>query len=90
MEFTIATGSCALTGSKSSMFEKILDLDPLMFIHMGDFHYEDLNTLDVDERLGAYDKVMGSAAQRLLYMRTIFSYIWDDHDWLGEFISALF
>mmetsp|Transcript_17540 Transcript_17540/g.37918 ORF Transcript_17540/g.37918 Transcript_17540/m.37918 type:complete len:1005 (+) Transcript_17540:306-3320(+) len=84
MDFTIATGSCALTGSKSDMFSSILDLDPLMFIHMGDLHYLDLNTLDVDERLEAYDKVMGSPSQRLLYMRTIFSYIWDDHDWLGN------
>jgi len=84
MDFTIATGSCALTGSKSSMFASILDLDPLLFIHMGDLHYEDLNTLDIDERLEAYDKVMGSPSQRLLYMRTIFSYIWDDHDWLGN------
>eukprot|EP00571_Detonula_confervacea_P003111 CAMPEP_0172319200 /NCGR_PEP_ID=MMETSP1058-20130122/37084_1 /TAXON_ID=83371 /ORGANISM="Detonula confervacea, Strain CCMP 353" /LENGTH=1125 /DNA_ID=CAMNT_0013034199 /DNA_START=97 /DNA_END=3474 /DNA_ORIENTATION=+ len=84
MDFTIATGSCALTGSKSDMFTKVLDLDPLMFIHMGDIHYEDLNTLDIDKRLEAYDKVMGSPSQRLLYMRTIFSYIWDDHDWLGN------
>ena len=84
MDFTIATGSCALTGSDSSMFRNILDLDPLMFIHTGDIHYEDLNTLNIDDRLEAYDKVMGSASQRLLYMRTIFSYIWDDHDWLGN------
>jgi len=84
MNFKIATGSCALTGSKADMFTRILDLDPLLFIHMGDFHYEDLNTLEIDERLEAYDKVMGSPSQRLLYMRTIFSYIWDDHDWLGN------
>ncbi|KAL7526564.1 hypothetical protein ACHAXR_001544, partial [Thalassiosira sp. AJA248-18] len=84
MDFTIATGSCALTGSKSDVFTNILDLDPLLFIHTGDFHYEDLNTLDIDVRLEAYDKVMGSPSQSLLYMRTIFSYIWDDHDWLGN------
>jgi hypothetical protein len=51
---------------------------------MGDMHYEDLNTLDVDERLEAYDRVMGSPSQRLLYMRTIFAYMYDDHDWLGN------
>lgn len=84
MDFTIATGSCALTGSKSASFSEVLALNPLMFIHMGDLHYEDLNTLDIDERLGAYDRVLGSPSQRLLYQRTIFSYIWDDHDWLGN------
>ena len=84
MNFTIATGSCALTGSQSEMFANILDLNPLMFIHMGDFHYEDLNTFDIDQRLEAYDKVMGSPSQRILYMRTIFTYMWDDHDWLGN------
>ena len=66
------------------MFSSALELNPSMFIHMGDFHYEDLDTTNVDERLAAYDKVMGSQAQRLLYMRTIFTYIWDDHDWLGN------
>jgi len=84
MNFTIAAGSCALTGSQSNMFATVLDLNPLMFVHMGDFHYEDLSTLDIDQRLEAYDKVMGSALQRLLYMRTIFTYMWDDHDWLGN------
>ena len=84
MDFTIATGSCSLSGSKSSSFSEILALNPLMFIHMGDIHYEDLNTLDIDERLSAYDRVMGSPSQRLLYQRTIFSYMWDDHDWLGS------
>lgn len=84
MDFTIATGSCSLTGSKSSSFSEILALNPLMFFHMGDISYEDLNTLDIDERLSAYDRVMGSPSQRLLYQRTIFSYMWDDHDWLGS------
>lgn len=84
MDFTIATGSCADTGSKSSSFSEVLSLNPLVFFHLGDMHYEDLNTLDVDERLRAYDRVMGSPSQRLLYMRTIFSYMWDDHDWLGN------
>lgn len=84
VNFTIAFGSCALTGSRSGMFSSALALNPVLFIHTGDFHYEDLDTLDVDERLQAYDMVMGSQAQRLLYMRTIFTYIWDDHDWLGN------
>lgn len=84
MDFTIATGSCSLTGSKPPSFSEILALNPLMFIHLGDISYEDLNTLDIDERLSAYDRVMGSPSQRLLYQRTIFSYMWDDHDWLGN------
>ena len=84
MDFTIATGSCALTGSMSEMFTSILELNPLLFIHVGDLHYEDLKTFDIDKRLEAYDKVMGSPSQRLLFMRTIFSYMWDDHDWLGN------
>ncbi|KAL3762848.1 hypothetical protein ACHAWU_000995 [Discostella pseudostelligera] len=84
MDFTIATGACALTGSMADMFASVLDLNPLLFIHMGDLHYEDLKTVDIDDRLEAYDKVMGSPTQRLLYMRTIFAYMWDDHDWLGN------
>lgn len=84
MNFTVALGSCSLTGSQSQMFESILDLDPQMFIHLGDLHYEDLVTLDVDKRLEAFDKVLGSSSQRSLYMGTNFVYIWDDHDWLAN------
>jgi len=84
MNFTVALGSCSLTGSRSQIFQSILELEPQLFINLGDFHYEDLVTLDVNERLEAYDKVMGSSSQRSLYMRTIFSYIWDDHDWLAN------
>lgn len=84
MNFTVALGSCGMTGSQHQMFESILELDPLMFIHLGDLHYEDLTTLDVDQRLETYDKVFGSSSQRKLYMRTIFSYMWDDHDWLDN------
>jgi len=84
MNFTVALGSCSLTGSRSQMFQSILELNPLLFIHLGDFHYENLVTQDVDKRLEAYDKVMGSSSQRILYMRTILSYIWDDHDFLAN------
>lgn len=84
MNFTVALGSCSSTGSRSRIFESILELDPLLFVNLGDFHYEDLVTLDVDKRLEAYDKVMGSSSQRSLYMGTCFSYIWDDHDWLAN------
>ena len=84
MNFTVALGSCSLTGSRSQMFQSILDLEPQLFIHLGDFHYEDLVTLDVEKRLETYDKVMGSLTQRNLYMGTIFTYIWDDHDWLAN------
>lgn len=84
MNFRIATGSCALTGSRSDIFTEALDLDPMLFVHTGDLHYEDLSNVSIDRRLEAFDKVFGSPTQRLLFRRTIFTYIWDDHDWLAN------
>ncbi|KAL3790396.1 hypothetical protein ACHAW5_000624 [Stephanodiscus triporus] len=55
-------------------FSNILDLNPLMFIHMGDFHYKDKITLEINKQLEAYDLVMGSPSQRLLYMHAQFSF----------------
>ena len=84
MDFMIATGSCADTWSKSSSFSEVLSLNPLVFFHLGDMHYEDLNTLNVNKRLRVHNRVVGSPLQRLLYMHTIFLYMWGNHDWLGN------
>ena len=76
MNFRIATGSCSLTGSRSDVYTEALDLDPMLFVHTGDLHYEDLSNVSIDRRLEAFDKVFGSPTQRLLFRRSIFTYTW--------------
>jgi phosphodiesterase/alkaline phosphatase D-like protein len=82
--FKIATAGCAWTGSESDIFRQIAKHNPLFLLHLGDFHYEDISTNDMDKRLQAVDTVMGSSSQRELFSQVPLAYIWDDHDWLGN------
>jgi phosphodiesterase/alkaline phosphatase D-like protein len=82
--FKIATAGCAWTGSESDVFRQVAKHDPLFLLHLGDFHYEDIATNDMNKRLEAVDIVMGSNAQRELFRQVPLAYIWDDHDWLGN------
>lgn len=82
--FKVATAGCATTGSRANVFRHIAEDDPLLFLHLGDFHYEDLNVDNVTTRLTAIDMVMGSKTQAELWSSVGFTSMWDDHDWLGD------
>jgi len=78
--FTFAFASCATTGSNHSVFETIRLLDPLFFVHTGDFHYEDIAVNDMDVFRQAYETVLGSPNQSEMYRNIPIVYVWDDHD----------
>ena len=82
--FKIAVGGCAWTGSKSEVFRQIAAHKPLFMLHLGDFHYKDIDTDDMALRINAIDLVLGSESQRELYSKVPIVYTWDDHDWLGN------
>ena len=81
MSFRFVFGSCARTASNSSVFETMESLDPLLFVHMGDFHYENIASNEVAEYRSAFDEVLASERQASLYRSTPIAYIWDDHDY---------
>ncbi|MFN0086414.1 MAG: alkaline phosphatase D family protein [Blastocatellia bacterium] len=76
--------SCAITGSNSRVFGAILDESPLFFCHLGDFHYENVNSTKVSSHLRAYDEVLQSPRQSSLYRHIPIARIWDDHDFCGN------
>jgi phosphodiesterase/alkaline phosphatase D-like protein len=78
--FRIAFAACARTGSASAIFREIRRLEPNLFIHMGDFHYENISTNEPDRFFQAYDAVLGSPAQAALFRALPIVYMWDDHD----------
>lgn len=93
--FTVAFSSCAggtrpvpmSHVSNSGVFAAIGDLDPHLFIHMGDLHYYNINgpARAVDLLLERFrrglDRVLSQEYQALLYRRTPIAYVWDDHDY---------
>ncbi len=79
--FRIALSACARTGSDSEVFRTIRQHDPLFFLHMGDFHYENIEKDEERLFLDAYDRVLSSSTQAKLYRSTPVVYVWDDHDY---------
>lgn len=79
--FTIAFGSCATTGSDSEVFATINNHDPLFYMNVGDFHYENISTNCSYNFARAYFDNLNSRFQRELYSTRPFVYIWDDHDY---------
>ncbi len=80
MSFRIGFASCATTGSNHRIFDTLRALNPHLFIHMGDLHYEDIKRNDPSLFLKAYDRVLTSPRQSAFYRSTSVSYVWDDHD----------
>jgi hypothetical protein len=83
-DVTIAFGSCASTGSNGVVFDTIRELEPLLFLHLGDLHYADLRTDDDSARRTTLDRVLTAPSQAALYRSTTVAYVWDDHDFVGN------
>jgi len=93
--FSVAFASCAggtrpvpmSHVSNSGVFDAIGQLDPHLFIHMGDLHYYNINgparTTDrlLERFRQSLDRVLSQEHQALLYRRTPIAYVWDDHDY---------
>jgi len=81
MSFQTAFASCASTGSNHRIFATIKNLEPSLFIHMGDFHYENIKRNDPSRYRRAYDRVLTAPRQSELYRSLPIAYVWDDHDY---------
>lgn len=78
--FTVAFSGDADTGANGDAFQAILNFNPLMFIHLGDMHYQDISTNSPALFHAAYDTVMRCSRQAALYGNVPLAYVWDDHD----------
>lgn len=79
--FTLAVGSCARTGSSGAVFDAVRAVDPLLFLHTGDFHYGNVGQDDVLAFGDRYGDQLSAPAQAALYRQVPVAYVWDDHDY---------
>jgi phosphodiesterase/alkaline phosphatase D-like protein len=79
--FTVAFGGDADTGSNHQVFDVIRESGPLMFIHMGDLHYNNISTNSPASFHAAYDQIARLSRQSALYSNAPTAYVWDDHDY---------
>ncbi len=78
--FTVAFGGDAISGSSHVSFARVLATGALMFLHMGDLHYDDNSTNTPALFHASFDRVFRQERQAALYRGMACAYVWDDHD----------
>lgn len=81
MSFRVGFASCASTGSNHRVWEAIRDLGPNFFIHMGDFHYDNIDENEPRYFRSAFDRSLSSPRQGSCWRSVPLAYVWDDHDY---------
>jgi phosphodiesterase/alkaline phosphatase D-like protein len=79
--FTVAVGACARLGSNGAVFDAIRDIDPLLYLVVGDLHYGDTRINEIERYREVLDLTLTRSAQSALYRSTPVAYVWDDHDY---------
>lgn len=83
--FKIAFASCGdFRHPNQTAFDAILAERPLLFIHMGDLHYSDINSTEVGDYRNNYDSVLNQPNEAALFRGVPLAYMWDDHDFCGD------
>jgi hypothetical protein len=78
--FRVGVGSCARTHSNALAFQKLVDAKLDLFIHMGDMHYENIDTANQRRFDVAYQSVFKQPRYRALLSSQAVAYTYDDHD----------
>ena len=65
-------------------FDAIVAERPLLFIHLGDLHYNDTNSNNLDDYRANYDSVLNQPNESALYRSVALAYMWSDHDFCGD------
>lgn len=82
--FKIVTGSCNQTGSSASTWSQMLSEDADLFVHMGDLHYENINSSNPQDYSNVYDLALGSSEMSNFFKNQNTVYLYDNHDSLAS------
>lgn len=78
--FLMAFSGDAFTGSNHVVFDTIREMDPKLFVHMGDTHYHNYTTNDQAQFHAAWNEILAQPRQARLYREVPTIPVWDDHD----------
>lgn len=70
--------------SNHRVFDLIRAEDPLFFIHLGDLHYDNIDSTKIAAHVSGYRGVLNEERQARLYRNVPLAYTWDDHDFCGD------
>jgi len=81
--FKIITGSCNFTGSNAVTWDRMLEENADLFVHMGDLHYENVGTGDPHDYSEATDLALASPKMSNFFKNQAMAYMADNHDSIG-------
>lgn len=82
--FKFATAGDASMGSNHRVFDEIREAAPLFFLHLGDLHYGDTDSVKVRDYRSNYARALKPRRQADLFRSVSVAYAWDDHDFCGD------
>ena len=65
----------------NTMWATMAAMNPLFALHMGDLHYYNINTNDINRFRVAYNAVLSESTHRTFFSQHGVEYVWDDHDY---------
>ena len=85
MNFSFGLGACERNTLgvtvNNPLWAVLAAKDPLFMLHVGDLHYYDINTNDINRFRVAYDSVLSDSSHRLFWSQHAVDYVYDDHDY---------
>jgi len=82
--FRFVASSCSFALG-SPAYLPMMDFYPQLFLHLGDLHYGDINSTQVEDHLRAYlTRFLMGKKEQAFCQRVPMDYIWDDHDYCGN------
>lgn len=82
--YSFVVGACAFY-SEHPVYDAMKRLNPLFYINMGDLHYEDPSSADVNEHREALENaVLKKKRSGAFFKEVPIAYTWDDHDFSGN------
>ena len=88
--FQFTLGSCLHSNSHHPVFEKMLEKNPLFFLQMGDFHYDNPNSRsNINSHRLPYEHLLANTTYRNFFRHCPIAYVWDDHDFAGNNSDSL-
>lgn len=82
--YSFAVAACG-KNSDHPVYDAMRYMQPLFYLNLGDLHYEDPNSKDVDVHRAPYENaVLAKPAAARLFREVPLAYVWDDHDYCGN------
>jgi len=78
--FTVAVGGCSRLHSNGVVYDVIREVEPELFLALGDLYYADIQANSLSSFRFAYETTLTQPAQAAMYRDVPIAYVWDDHD----------